>query len=198
MRILDVGCGFGHPPVRAAVQAEDIVIGLDINAESLKVAHSRYPDRQFLCGQAEHLPFLDRSFDRVVSSVSLPYTDIPCALAEARRVLTHAGTVFMALHNWRFTLQELRTAFPRPGASIFRIYVLLSGVLFHLTGRTLKFPNGRSESFQTKRGMGLALRRAGFTNMIYHRPDGRLVVEAKVAHPAPIGVLDISASSSAA
>lgn len=198
MRILDVGCGFGRPPVRAAVQAEDIVIGLDINAESLKVAHARYPDRQFLCGRAEELPFLDGSFDRVISSVSLPYTDIPSALSEARRVLTQSGTVFMALHNGQFTLSELRTALPRPTASIFRAYVLLNGLWFYLTGKTLPFVNGRTESFQTNRGMRLALKRAGFMNIVFHSPEGRLIVEARVAHPAPIGVLDPSTSSSAA
>jgi ubiquinone/menaquinone biosynthesis C-methylase UbiE len=198
MRIFDVGCGFGNPPVRAAVQADDDVIGLDISAESLNVARTRYRHRQFVGGRAEQLPFLDGSFDRVVSSVSLPYIDIPSALAEARRVLTKTGTVFMALHSWRFTLQELRTALPRPTASIFRMYVLLNGLLFHLTGRTLKFANGRTESFQTKRGIRLALNRAGFTNVVFRTPDGRLIVEAMVAHPAPRGVLDSSIPSPAA
>jgi ubiquinone/menaquinone biosynthesis C-methylase UbiE len=198
MRILDVGCGFGQPPVRAAVHAEDIVVGLDINAESLKVAHTRYPDRQFLCGRAEELPFIDRSFDRLVSSVSLPYTDIPSALVEAKRVLTEAGTVFMALHHWQFTLKELRTALPRPIASIFRLYVLVNGLWFHLTGRTLRFLNGKTESFQTTRGMRLALKRAGFMNIVFRTPEGRLIVEARVAHPAPVRVLDSSTSSSAA
>jgi len=150
-----------------------------------KVAHAHYPDRQFLCGRAEQLPFLDGSFDRVVASVSLPYTDIPASLAETRRVLTRSGSVFMALHSWRFTLQELRTALPRPTASIFRIYVLRNGLLFPLTGRTLKFANGRTESFQTKRGIRLALKRAGFTNVVFRTPDGRLIVQAAVAHPAP-------------
>jgi ubiquinone/menaquinone biosynthesis C-methylase UbiE len=198
MRILDVGCGFGDPPVRASVQARDVVIGVDINAESLKVAHSRFPDRQFLCSRAEQLPFLEGSFDRVVSSVSLPYTDIPSALAETRRVLTQSGTLFMAVHNWQFTLKELRTAILRPTASIFRIYVLLNGLWFHLTGRTLQFVNGKIESFQTNRGMELALKRAGFTNIVFHYPEGRMIVEARVAHPAPIGILDPSTSSSTA
>jgi len=198
MRILDVGWGFGNPPVRAAVQADDDVIGLDINAESLNVARNRYPQRQFVGGRAEHLPFFDGSLDRVVSSVSLPYADIPSALPEAKRIQTKTGTVFMALHRWRFTLQEPRTALPRPTASIFRMYVLLNGLLFHLTGRTLKFANGRTESFQTKRGIRLALNRAGFTNVVFRAPDGRLIVEAMVADPAPIGVLDTSISSSAA
>ena len=197
MRVLDVGCGFGNPPVRAAVQEDDSLIGIDISVKSLNVARARYPHRQFLCGRAEQLPFLEGSFDRVVSSVSLPYSDIPSALAETRRVLTQVGSVFIALHTWRFTLQELRTALPRPTASIFRIYVLVNGLLFHLTGRTLKFANGKTESFQTKRGMRLALNRAGFTNVVFRTPDGRLIVEAVVAHPAPMGVPDTSMSSSA-
>ena len=198
MRILDAGCGFGDPPVQAAVRAGDDDIRPDMNAESLNVARSRYPQRQFVGGRAEQLSFLDGSFDRVgVERLSAIHRH-PSALAEARRILTKTGTVFMALRSLRFTLQELRTALRRPTASIFRMYVLLNGLLFHLTGRTLKFANGRTESFQTKREIRLALNRAGFRNVVFRTPDGRLIVEAMVAHPAPIGVLDTSISSSAA
>jgi len=89
---------------------------------------------------------------RVVSSVALPYTQIPAALAEIRRVLRPEGTLFMSLHHLGITLKELRAAFPRPAVRAFRLYVIANGLFLHLPGRTVKFPNGGVESFQNKKG----------------------------------------------
>ena len=179
MRVLDVGCGTGNPPARAQVSPSDVLIGVDISREALRTARRRSPQRGFLCCRAESLAFKNVTFDRVVSSVALPYTDIPSALTEIRRVLTLEGTLFASLHHLRFTLKELRHAFPSPIATFFRLYVIANGFIFHCSGRTLKFAKGRCESFQTKRGMTKALLRAGFRDIIYSRPDGRLIVEAK-------------------
>lgn len=111
----------------------------------------------------------------------MPYTNIPVALAEIRRVLIPGGSLFMSVHNLRFTLQELRNAFPRPVASLYRLYVLANGLIFHATGNVFRFPNGKVESFQTIRGLRLALERAGFVDLAVSRPEGRLLVEAKTA-----------------
>jgi hypothetical protein len=46
---------------------------------------------------------------------------------------------------------------------------MANGVFFHYTGRTLKLHNGRTESFQTERGMRLALTRSGFVNVCFQR-----------------------------
>ena len=185
MRVLDMGCGTGNPPVRARLSGSEVLIGVDIDTRSLSTAQARYPGRNFICCRAESLPFRDASFDRVVSSVALPYTDIPTALSEIRRVLGPDGKVFMSVHHLGFTLKELRAAFPRPLAVLFRLYVIANGIIFHLTGKTLKFPNGRVESFQTRRGMTIALKRAGFESVVHTRPDGRLIVEANANRSCP-------------
>jgi len=198
MRILGVGCGTGNPPIRARVAPEDVLIGIDIDPDPLRVARVRYPQRDFLCGQAESLPFADSSFDRVISGVALPYTDIPAALAEMRRVLTPEGTVFMSVHHLGFTVKELRAAAPRPVPSLFRLYVIANGLIFHLSGRTAKFVNGRRESFQTKRGMTIALERAGFQDIRFSRPQGRLIVEATAAPTRPVSSLPAPKVSAAA
>ncbi len=80
MRILDVGCGIGNPPIRARVVSEDVLIGVDSDLDLLRAAKVRYPMRTFLCYRPESLPFADSSFDRVISGVALPYTDIAAAL----------------------------------------------------------------------------------------------------------------------
>jgi len=179
MRILDVGCGKGNPPPGAPVLPSDTVIGVDLRIEALRTARQHYPHRNFLCCRAENLPFSNTSFDRVVSNVALPYMDIPAALAEIGRVLKPEGTLFATLHNPRFTLKELVRAFPRPVPTVFRLYVLANGFILHCTGRTLKFPTGRCESCQTERGMTKALERAGFRNVIFSRPEGRMIAEAE-------------------
>lgn len=181
MRVLDVGCGTGNPPVRAQLRPEDVLTGVDINPDSLRTARARYPGRTFLCCRAESLPFADGSFDRVVSSVAMPYTNIPVALAEIRRVLTPNGTLFMSVHHFGFVLHELRAALPRPAPTAFRLYVIANGLIFHVSGKTAPFVNQRRESFQTRRGMEIALKRAAFRDIVFSRPDGRLLVEARAA-----------------
>lgn len=173
MRILDLGCGEGEPPILAGITSADQVIGMDLDKRSLNAARRRYPQRWFLCGRSEHLPFAGQKFDRVVSGVALPYMDIPRTLRESYRILKPGGTVFFSVHPLRFTLGELRRSFPKPVASAFRLYVMLSGFYFHLTGKT--FPR---ESFQTKRGLRIALRREGFTDIVFDRPNHRLIVRA--------------------
>jgi len=181
VRILDVGCGTGRPPWKTNAGEQDSVIGIDSNFSALAVAKRRFPGRHFVCCQAEAMPFADSSFGRVVSSVALPYTDIPVALAEIRRVLVPGGSLFMSAHHLRFTLNELCAALPNPIASLYRLYVLANGLIFHATGRLIRFPNGKVESFQTTRALERALGGAGFVGVEVSRPDGKVHVDAKTA-----------------
>jgi ubiquinone/menaquinone biosynthesis C-methylase UbiE len=50
---------------------------------------------------AEHLPYGNSEFDLVISRVSLPYTDLPKAAREMRRVLRTGGRIWLALHDFR-------------------------------------------------------------------------------------------------
>jgi ubiquinone/menaquinone biosynthesis C-methylase UbiE len=178
VRILALGCGTGRRPVRANVSDKDDVVGVDIDEPSLAIARESFPNRTFQYARGEALPFPDASFDRVVSAVALPYMDIPKTLAEVRRVLVPGGTVFFSVHAFRFTLSELGKAAPRPVAMLYRLFVMLNGLWFHFTGRVLTVA-GRAESFQTKRGLQRALARAGFVDLVFTRPDGRLIVEGR-------------------
>ena len=78
-------------------------------------------------------------------------------------------------------MRELRAAVPRPVPTLFRFYVIANGLIFHVSGKTAKFLNGRWESFQTKRGMTIALERAGFRDIVFNRPEGRLIVQASAS-----------------
>jgi len=98
---------------------------------------------------------------------------IPKALAQIYRALAPGGLISLSLHQPQFTLAELRQAIPHLIPTAFRLYVIANGALFHFTGQTLSFLNGRTESFQTERGMRIALRRAGFVDVSFRRWQGR-------------------------
>jgi len=165
MRVLDLGCGSGRDLASWGVTASDQVTGLDIDHRCVDVAKLRFPNRTYLQGAGEYMPFENESFDRVISAVALPYMNIQKALAEIHRILVPGGDLSLSLHLPSFTVDELlHNAIPRPAPTLFRLYVMSNGLLFHYTGRNVGFLKGRTESFQTERGMRIALNRAGFLN----------------------------------
>jgi len=65
MRVLDLGCGSGKDLASWGVTASDEVIGLDIHYRFVAIAKARFPNRTYLQGAGECLPFEDESFDRM-------------------------------------------------------------------------------------------------------------------------------------
>jgi ubiquinone/menaquinone biosynthesis C-methylase UbiE len=186
MRILDLGCGSGLDLASWGVLSSDEITGIDIDEARLATARKRFPNRTYLNCAGECLRFPPDSFDRVISAVALPYMNIQKTLAEVYRVLAPGGSLSLSLHPTRFTFAELlNKAIPRPVPTIFRLYVITNGLWFHCAGRTAKFVNRRTESFQTKRGMTISLNRAGFTDLSFHRcpkPAGQtFTVEARTS-----------------
>ena len=184
MRVLDLGCGSGRDLASWGVTAADEVTGLDVDESRLAIAKMQFSNRTYLQGSGECLPFEDESFDRVISAVALPYMNIQKTLAEIHRVVVPGGGLSLSLHLPSFTIAELfHNAIPKPVPTLFRLYVMANGLLFQCTGRTFGFPNGRTESFQTERGMRVALNRAGFGNLSFNRATspigGTFIVEAR-------------------
>jgi ubiquinone/menaquinone biosynthesis C-methylase UbiE len=173
MRVLDLGCGSGRDLARWGVTSADEVTGVDVDENRLVVARERFGNRRFLQGVGESLPFEDESFDRVISALSLPYMNIGKALAEIHRVLAAGGNLTLSLHPLSFAISEfIHKAIPKPTATVYGLYIIANGAWFHCSGTTLEFPNGRTESFQTERGMKIALRRAGFEDVTFRRGTG--------------------------
>jgi ubiquinone/menaquinone biosynthesis C-methylase UbiE len=173
MRVLDLGCGEGVDLTSWSVDASDEVTGLDVDPRRLALAKVRFPNRTYQLGTGECLPFEEESFDRVISNVALPYMNIQKALGEICRVLVPGGGLSVSLHLPSFTIAELlHHAFPKPVPTLFRLYVIANGVWFHCTGRTVGFLRGRTESFQTERGMRVALNHAGFADLSFRRAPG--------------------------
>ena len=101
-RMLDVGCGAGQtaiPAARAGVQ----VTGVDIATNLIEQARARASAEgvtvQFDEGDAEQLPYLDASFDVVVSLIGAMFAPRPERVAsELIRICRPGGRTIMV--NW--------------------------------------------------------------------------------------------------
>lgn len=102
IRLLDVACGTGNSAIPAA-QAGAAVSGIDIATNLLAQARQRaaaeHVDIRFEEGDAEEIPYPDRSFDFVVSMFGAMFAPRPERVAaELLRVSKPGGTIAMA--NW--------------------------------------------------------------------------------------------------
>jgi ubiquinone/menaquinone biosynthesis C-methylase UbiE len=122
-RVLDVACGPGIV-AEALVGVAREIVGVDATPEMVALSRERLrkvgaPGASFHEGAAEGLPFEDRSFDAVVTRLSLHhFPRVPAALAEMRRVLRPGGRLVVAdvvspgdaadaaLHNALETLRD--------------------------------------------------------------------------------------------
>ncbi len=97
--VLDVGCGTGILARAAARRLGNSgsVTGIDINEGMLAVARRTSEPVTWKHGPAEHLPFPDRSFDRVVSQFALMFfAGQSASIEEMARVTRPGGTVTVA------------------------------------------------------------------------------------------------------
>jgi demethylmenaquinone methyltransferase / 2-methoxy-6-polyprenyl-1,4-benzoquinol methylase len=137
-RLLDVAGGTGDIALQWLSRAEaarrrkggapaDATI-CDINAAMLAAGRKAHPTASaaWVCGDAQRLPFPDRSFDSVTISFGIRnVTDIPAALVDMRRVLRPGG---------RFVCLE----FSRPTSSVVQgVYDLWSFQAIPRLGKAL-------------------------------------------------------------
>jgi SAM-dependent methyltransferase len=91
MSVLDVGCGPGYVSVAAAARGAT-PLGLDFSKEMIGIAQRMFPELEFQEGNAQNLPFVNATFDRVLANFALLHVPDPeRACAEACRVLKPGG-----------------------------------------------------------------------------------------------------------
>lgn len=133
-RVLDVGCGRGGTVALVTERFEADATGVDLAPEAIafcRRAH-KHPRIQFEVGDAEHLPFDDRTFD-VVTNIesSHTYPNLRGFFVEVARVLVSGGiflyTDLLPVQRWMevrallgplgFTLRDERHITPNVLAS---------------------------------------------------------------------------------
>jgi demethylmenaquinone methyltransferase/2-methoxy-6-polyprenyl-1,4-benzoquinol methylase len=114
MKLLDLGGGTGDIAFRFKENGGGPVVVCDINKEMLSVGRDRAIDRalsddiEWVCGDAEALPFPDRSVDAVTIAFCLRnVTRTQLALNEAHRVLRPGGQ-FLCLEFSHMVLPGLQ------------------------------------------------------------------------------------------
>lgn len=101
-RILDVATGTGWAARRVAARGA-LVTGIDLGADLVEAAKARAEDEQlkvdFQVGDAEMLPFENKTFDAVISTFGVMFVTKPdAAVVELARVCKPGGR--LALATW--------------------------------------------------------------------------------------------------
>ena len=127
--VLDVGCGTGTLAIwMKQARPEISMTGIDADSTMLAQAKGKAEraevDIAFEQGLSSHLPYADRAFDRIVSSLffhHLTRTETGKTIAEIFRVLKPGGLLCVAdwrkhaniLMRWLFWPVQLLDGFPR-------------------------------------------------------------------------------------
>ncbi len=182
--ILDIGCGIGQ-----TIYASDIyndnekkLLGIDIDLDVLIYGCRHYPNINFINACSESLPIQSNMVDIAISRTSLPYTNINKSIEEIYRVLKPNGEIWITLHSFRMVYKHfLRSCRNLEWKDvIFRSYVMLNGLYFHLFGRLFHFPIVRRiESFQTKKRMERLLMKNNFRDIRITQGNHFLITATK-------------------
>lgn len=108
-RILMLGCGSGEESQLLEEYGGANMVGIDLSAESVKLANETYPAHQFLVGDMHKLEFADGEFDFVYSSLTIHYSEDPLAVyKEVSRVLKPGGLLqFSVGHPTRWASERI-------------------------------------------------------------------------------------------
>jgi SAM-dependent methyltransferase len=156
-RILDVGCGDGE--LLEALQGDGFdAVGVEIDLQLIAAATARGVRASF--GTAESLPFAPASFDAVVCSVVVPYTDQRAAVLEWSRVLVPGGIVNATYHGTGYGVHYLLAPPEGWRSQFYGARMLVNTGVYALSGRRL--PGFVGDTLcQTPAQMQRAYRRGG-------------------------------------
>ena len=97
---LDVGCGTGIATLQLKNHGFD-VIGVDKDADMIRIAQQNDPSINYVVASADKLPFATNRFDIITAFTSLHWFDDPASMTEIGRVLKDGGFFFAALKENR-------------------------------------------------------------------------------------------------
>ena len=107
-KVLMLGCGTGEESIMLNQFSNVKLTGIDLSAESIKLAKESYPDCEFIVGDMNSLPFEDNTFDFVYSSLVIHYSENPEKIyKEIYRVLKNEGQLLFSIgHPLRWACEE--------------------------------------------------------------------------------------------
>ena len=155
--VVDVGCSWGRWSI-AAAQAGYRPIGVDVHVDALaaaeRVAKQLGVRADFVCGDADHLPFLPESVDTVFSYSVLQHLErsVVCRFfTEVQRILKPGGVCLVQLPN-RFgflsLLQQLRRGFREAKTESFEMrYWSRNQIVAAVRSAGLNMPDIRVDGF---------------------------------------------------
>ena len=116
--ILDVGCGTGLLFDLVAPKAK-LLVGLDISSKQLKIAYKKtkcFPNVQLVRADAEHMPFREKVFDRIVAITLLQnLSDPERFLKESIRISKPHGEGVVTALKRMFDKDKLASLFEKVG-----------------------------------------------------------------------------------
>jgi ubiquinone/menaquinone biosynthesis C-methylase UbiE len=103
-----LGCGTGEESMMLNRFENVELTGVDLSAESIKLAKETYPECEFIVGDMHRLPFDDETFDFVYSSLAIHYSENPeIVYKEINRVLKKGGQLLFSIgHPLRWACEE--------------------------------------------------------------------------------------------
>ena len=98
MDVLDVACGTGVLFPDYLKRGVESVTGIDISPEMAKIAASKFPEVQVICGDVEEATF-DQQFDAIMVYNAFPHFPDPARLIEALAKLVKPGGRLSVAHG---------------------------------------------------------------------------------------------------
>lgn len=172
--VLDIGCGIGQTLFACNPGAGGLLVGMDIDFESLAFGRGQFEGIVYLNGSADALPFAGDAFDLIISRVSLHHTNIPVTIKEMYRVARTGGRIWLSLQSIRFPIRYLLKGIEnrKPGAALYHLYVILNGICFNQFQKVYRHPTRHKyESFQSGGGIKRMLAHAGFRGISVDFPE---------------------------
>ena len=132
-KVLDIGCGSGFY-LRQLIAKGYLAFGTE--PDKKQVAELQAEAFKVEIGYAENLPYPANSFDAILCSVVIPYTNERAAIAEWARVLVPGGKVNVSYHGFGYGMRLICQG-KNLGARFYGLRMLVNTAVYRLTGLRL-------------------------------------------------------------